>query len=118
MPETTPAIELLTAAAALRSAVDDAPLCQHPNCGHYGGYHKVDSDGLTVCTDCDYDTHRYISPGFEMPDGIGLPLADLLESVSYSDDLTQRDHNGCDPTVCAAWAAMKLARRINAKEQS
>jgi hypothetical protein len=45
----------------------------------------------------------------ELPSALG----DLLEALSYSDDLTQRNHDGCDPTCCPSWAAMKLARRIN-----
>lgn len=112
MPEPTPAAELLTAAAALRSAVDDAPLCQHPGCGHYGGIHKVDGDGLTVCTDCDYDAHRYIGPGFEMPDGIGLPLAVWLDAVAA--EMTSVDGTEYAYEEYPSWmAAVALARRIN-----
>lgn len=113
-PEPSPAAELRTAAASLRAAVEDAPLCQHPNCGHYGGYHKVDADGLTVCQDCNYNAHAYVGPGFEMPDGIGLLLAAWLDAVGS--DIG--DHSECiGKARCELASALRIARRINTKEQ-
>jgi hypothetical protein len=123
----TAAEELRTAAAALRVAAEPAPPCQHPDCGCCEGWHKQDADGLTVCTGCDYDAHRYVSPGYPMPDGVGPLLADWLEQAART----------CDATVVAAarvWSlpcdeseafiqeqaphtALALARKINAKTE-
>lgn len=45
-----------------------------------------------------------------------LALADLLEAVSLDPDM-EREHDGCDRTICASAAALALARLINPKEQ-
>lgn len=109
MPDPSPASELRTAAASLRVAADPTPPCQHPGCGCCEGWHKQDSDGLTVCTGCDYDTHRYVSPGYPMPDGMGPLLADWLDDVAEA--LETHTHPGWQE--CAQPRAFAVARAIN-----
>jgi hypothetical protein len=118
VPEPTPADELRTAAASLRVAAEPAPPCQHPGCGCCEGWHKQDSDGLTVCTGCDYDAHRYVSPGYPMPDGMGPLLADWLEQDAVQ-HLPVSECRYCDPTTNPGKVpcpGLALARHINAKE--
>lgn len=109
MPDLTPADELRAASTRLLAATGSAPPCQHPGCGHCEGWHREDADGGTVCTGCDYDAHRYVSPGFPMPDGIGLLLADWLEATAL------RLHYGTHPEWQDAIEpqALTLARAIN-----
>lgn len=108
MPEPSPASELRTAAARLRVAAEPAPPCQHPGCGCCEGWHKVDADGQTVCTGCDYDAHRYVSPGYPMPDGMGPLLAEWLEWMV-------RAERGASIAIPAE--ALAVARHVNTKEQ-
>lgn len=113
MPDLTPADDLRAAAARLRAALHHAPPCQHPDCGHPEGWHKQDADGYTVCTSCDYDAHRYVSPGLELPDGVGGPLATVFDRwarlADFSPDLLKRI--GGEETLA-------VARAINAGGQS
>lgn len=114
MPDLTPVAELRAAASSLRAAAMSAPPCQHPGCGCCEGWHKEDADGMTVCTGCDYDAHRYVSPGYPMPDGMGPLLADWLDAVSSD----VGDHSECiGKARCELASALTIARQINSKER-
>lgn len=116
MPEPSPADELRTAASSLRAATEPAPPCQHPGCGCCEGWHEEDRDGGTVCTGCDYDAHRYVSPGYPMPGGMGPLLADWLETVAA--EMTSVDGTEYAYEEYPSWiAALAAARKINSKEQ-
>jgi hypothetical protein len=114
---TTPGDQLREAADKLRALAKGAPA----NSATWRYAKGLPSDsvrtesGWEVCYGDAPGNLRYIAA---VHPEIGLAVADLLEAVSYNPDDSALDdpgsdrHDACDRTVCAAAAALAIARAL------
>jgi hypothetical protein len=117
MTEPTPGDELRARADELRTLAKGAP----SNAARWRYASGLPSNSVRTATGWEVaygDTPgdlRYIAA---VDPEVGLAVADLLEAVSYDPDDSALDepgsdrHDACDRTVCAAAAALAVARAL------
>lgn len=111
MPDLTAAEELRAAAVKLRTAAQAALAARpEPWTAHTNNTITCDGDPGPRYV-IGYTAHPVIEYFALLPPGFGDALADWLDATSLDHDL-DRDHDGCDRTICASAAALATARAV------